>query len=246
MNRFINRGAELQLIREALTSLLNKDHFARTPIIDFYGVEGIGKTSIIEKIQQECGNYKIRCIKTRADKDFLGDIISQAKQDKKLPPLPLENKDLLNQSIEITRALLGQESLVMLLDAVDTTNEEQVEQVETLLGDIITYGKLFVVLTSRKSIAFVKRRSVAHRLTTIQLSLLDRGSCKDYLEHLEPPIEPAVREVIFSWTRGYPLAMNVMVEAIEEGLNPRKIDDQKAILASLFEKVITGAVLVRV
>ena len=102
-----------------------------------------------QKIQQECGNYKIRCIKTRADKDFLGDIISQAKQDKKLPPLPLENKDLLNQSVEITRALLGQESLVMLLDAVDTTNEEQVEQVETLLGDIITYGKLFVVLGTK-------------------------------------------------------------------------------------------------
>ena len=44
MERFVDRKAELQMIDHAFGDLLSKNRILRTPILDFYGVEGIGKT----------------------------------------------------------------------------------------------------------------------------------------------------------------------------------------------------------
>ena len=83
MDIFINRGIELRLIEDVFGDLLNKDTFLRTPIIDFYGVEGIGKTSILKKVVQTCNENKIPYIWADASKnipEFFHEIISQAKQ----------------------------------------------------------------------------------------------------------------------------------------------------------------------
>ena len=48
MNDFVNRETELALIDEAVEALLDKQRLLRTPIIEFYGVKGIGKTTLLE------------------------------------------------------------------------------------------------------------------------------------------------------------------------------------------------------
>jgi len=70
------------------------------------------------------------------------------------------------------------------------------------------------------------------------LKPLDRQNCEVYLNQLASPIEPEVRDLIFEWTRGYPLAMNVMVQAVNDGLDPRKEEGRAQMLARLIDQVI--------
>src|SRR2546429_1896710 len=193
MDSFINRQPELRLIEDAFGDLLNKDTFLRTPIIDFYGVEGIGKTSILKKVVQTCDKNKIRYIWADASKnvpDFFHEIIHQAGQHGESLSKQNEGKDLLRQSITVTQKLLGRGPLVMLLDAVDTTNDTKVEPIETMLSDLIMNNKLFVGLTSRRSVSFVHRREAARKLTTLPLLPLDRDSSEEYLNSIGLPTDP--------------------------------------------------------
>src|SRR5690242_12480600 len=105
MESFINREPELRLITSALDDLLlNKEHLLRTPIIGFYGISGIGKTSILKQAIQKCSEMQIPYIDINTS---------------------LGLKDTLEQSIELSKHLLEQGPLVMLLDAVDDANKSQ-------------------------------------------------------------------------------------------------------------------------
>jgi len=249
MDSFINREPELRLIEDAFGDLLNKDTFLRTPIIDFYGVEGIGKTSILRKVIQTCDKNKIRYIWADASKnvpDFFHEIIHQAGQYGELLPNQNEGKDLLRQSIAVTQRLLGTGPLVMLLDAVDTMNDTKLQPIATMLGDLVVNNKLFVVLTSRRSVSFEHKREVARKLTTLPLLPLDRDSSEQYLNSIGLPPDPELREIIFKWTRGYPLAMNVMVNTLTEKVDPRNELGQRTLLTQIKQKVINEGILARV
>lgn len=70
----------------------------------------------------------------------------------------------------------------MLLDALDEMGNDQVEEIESLLRDLIDDEKLFVVLASKKMIEFENERSVARKLQWHNLRALDRTSCEEYLD----------------------------------------------------------------
>jgi hypothetical protein len=138
----------------------------------------------------------------------------------------------------------------MLFDAVDETGNNQAKEIETLLRDLIDDEKLFVVLSSKKMIEFEKERSVARKLQWYNLRELDRTSCEEYLDkweqgvsESEKQIDPELRSIIFHWTQGYPLAMNVMVEAINAGNDPRTETGKQQIAAQLKERVIDQEIL---
>ena len=49
MESFVNREAALKYIDDAFIMLQDKKRLLRTPIMDFYGVKGIGKTLFLKK-----------------------------------------------------------------------------------------------------------------------------------------------------------------------------------------------------
>ncbi len=252
MSSFVNREAELELVDDALRALLDKNRLLHTPILDFFGIDGIGKTTILREVMQRCQQNNIPFIWADARKnlsDFPLSIINQVKAKGYRAPLleHSEKKELLDQSVDAARALLADGPLVMLLDSVDATNEEQSDYIEEMLHSLVDNNRLFVVVASRKDIAFNKERTIARRLTTHALKPFNRESSDLYLQSLDEPIELELRDLIFDWTRGYPLAMDAMAKAIlEQKYDPRKKKQRRDLLKVIMERVIDHGILARI
>jgi hypothetical protein len=247
----VNREAEKALIEEAFKALANyPEDLLPTPILDFYGIEGIGKTSIIDYIEKECQKRNVPYIRIDGSKDavhFLYEVSSQLKKYNIRTVSGGDDEHLLEKSAEGTKVLLEQSVAVMLLDAVDPANKELLERIAAILREVIEENKLFVVLTSRRNLLFDTERSVARKLTSLQLKPFNQKNSEMYLKSISAQFEPEIRNYIFDWTKGYPLAMQVMARAIaDEQLDPRNPEHQKELLKHLVEKVIDGRVLARV
>jgi hypothetical protein len=251
MKLFVNREEELRMVEEALEALLDRKRLLRTPIIDFYGVRGIGKTAILREIRQRCVDSNLPFIWAEVSRNLSGvsqQLMEQVQQYLPGPVVPPQNdfleEDSLVHPVEATRRLLDRRgAAVMLLDAVDASDKALVRWLEHLLRELIERETLFVVLASQSALAFEQERAVARKLISIELEPLDRRSCEDYLNSTGLTAEAEVHNLIFEWTRGYPLAMEVMTEAVQSGLDPRTPAGQQAILKVLTERVISGGVL---
>ena len=252
MMTFINRQAETMLIDNAFKALQNYDNdsLLRTPIIDFFGVEGIGKTAVLGYIEEQCKKQQIRYLSIDASQNashFSQEIVRQVAERYHIKLHSLnENEDPLQQSLHATKALLEQGTAVMMLDSVDATNEELLQRIAITLRDVINEKKLFVVLASKRGLLFESERSISRKLTSLQLKPLNRKSCERYLDTIEPPLTPETRKSILDWTRGYPLAMEVMTTAITaQKLDPAQPEDQKALVDLIVERVIDQKVFAR-
>lgn len=247
MVTFVNREAERDLIEDSLRALEDyRNILLRTPIINFYGIDGIGKTSIVQHIEDMCKRGNIHYIRVSANESAQGFSRSIIQQAKRYPISIDEYYDeyLLQQSITIIKDLLKQGAVVMLLDAVDTTNQELVERIANTLREVVDENKLFVVLTSKKVLSFESERAVGRKLTSIALKPFDQKGCDDYLDTIGIPLDPEVRNYIYDWTQGYPLAIEVMTDAIaKQSLDPRLEADRKPLMAYIFRHVIEERVL---
>ncbi len=169
METFVNREAELKLIEDAIDVLLDNKSLLRTPIIDFHGVRGIGKTTILKEVEQRCnGRPQLQCIWVNANQSMIGfshEIISQVKKYQGELSFQDEDGDWLSQSVDATKSLLRQGPVVMLLDSVDAADAEQLRWIEELLRNLIDDNGLFVVLASKRALSFQQERSVARKLT---------------------------------------------------------------------------------
>jgi NACHT domain. len=247
MESFVNRVLELRLVDNALGDLLSEERLLRTPIIDFYGVPGIGKSSILLRVHQKCAEHKVPCIHADVGQnmaEFSREILKQATPVTQQPPDAISDKDMLDYSIQLSHTLLAQGPLVLLLDAVDTANGGQFARIERLLDELIVHNKLLVVVASRKLITFEYKRNVARKLTNVPLLPFDRQASDAYLATMVPPPTPALRDLLFSWTNGYPLAMKVMVELIStQTLDPLTEDGKKELIHTMVEQIITTNML---
>src|SRR6516162_5226103 len=119
MLTFINRESERELVEDSIRALGNyRNILLRTPIINFYGIDGIGKTSIVQHIEDMCEKEDIRYIRIIANKnahDFSHDIIQQSKRYN-ISFDEYYEEYLLQQSIAATKDLLKQGVVVMLFD----------------------------------------------------------------------------------------------------------------------------------
>lgn len=252
MVTLVNRHDEMTLINEAFKALQNYDHdsLLRTPIIAFSGVGGIGKTAVLGYIEEECKRQQIRHILIDTSQNashFSREIIRQVTERYNIDLHPLDkSEDHFQQSLHVTRALLEQGTAVMILDGVDATNQELLVRIAITLRDVINNKKLFVVLASKRGLLFDFERSISRQLTTLQLKPLDRKSCEHYLDMVDPPLTPETRKYILDWTRGYPLAMEVMTTAItEHKLDPTRSEDQKVLADLIVERVLDQRVFAK-
>ncbi|WP_149401421.1 NB-ARC domain-containing protein [Dictyobacter arantiisoli] len=237
----MNREPELRLVDEAFQTLLDGDRLLRTPIIEFQGIGGIGKTFLLQKILEHCRaqNIKPLLIDVGKNPDTIGqEIIKQVRTH--LPSID-ETTDI--SAINATRMLLREEPVVMLLDAVDTADDRQQKQITAMLRALLDDEKFFVILTSKQLLTFGQERSVARKLTSHSLKAIERKDCNMYVTKLKHQVDPEVRDMVFDWTRGYPRAMNVMAQAIDSGSDPRTPQGKQDILTLLQEKVINEGVL---
>ena len=248
MDMFINRETPLKYIDDVFETLLDKKRLLRTPIVDFYGVGGIGKTVLLHQVRQRCQDAQLRCIWVDLSKglqDFSREVVQQVQQDARSLAFEMNDNDALYQSISAARILLKRGPVVLLFDSVDATNNEQVGWIEIILRDLSDANNLFVVLASKRALSFQNDRLTTRKLTPFSLQPFDRQSCEEYLNSTGNQSEPEVRHLIFTWTRGYPLALQVMTEAVNSGLDPRKPEDQKEIISLITTQVLHQNVLAR-
>ena len=147
---------------------------------------------------------------------------------------------------ESVQTLLAQEKpVIVILDSFDTSVGKELRDFELKLRDLIfEYKNLFVVLASKSAYRFENTRSIAGVLTTHPLKPLSRENSLSYLDDIAQGIESDIRELIYKWTQGYPLAMDFMVDAIRtQQLDPRVPQDQKALVTVITDKVINQNLL---
>src|SRR5437667_2166492 len=130
MDIFINREAALKSINDVFATFSDKKRLLRTPIIDFYGVGGIGKTVLLHEVRQRCQDAQLRCIWVDLNKglhEFSREFVHQVQQySRSLTSEISGNNDDLYQSISETRVLLKRGPVVMLFDSIDANNNEHV------------------------------------------------------------------------------------------------------------------------
>jgi hypothetical protein len=248
MSVFVDRDREMQLIEDSFEILRNKDKLLRNPILEFYGVSGIGKTLLLKRIKERCNITKFPCIWVDLvrQKDIIqNEVINQVTNYLSRNSLQMEPS-----AVQAIKALLEQGPVVMLFDAVDEVSNEQLLEIEELLHNLIHDENLFVVLASKTMTEFKNQRSITRKLKWLSLDTLDQSSCEEYLDKweqhhtsAEAPMESEVRELIITWTRGYPLAMNVMIEAIHQHIDPRTDAGKQTVLDLLQKRVIEQEIL---
>ncbi len=246
MQSFVNREEELQIVEESCNALLENNRPVQTQFIEFHGIGGIGKTTILKEVEFHCNAKHLHSIWADANQSaapFSREVVDQV-QKKYGIQFTLRSSDVLDQSISATKALLEGGPAVFLVDSLDAASEEQLNQIEHMLSAFAGDNQLFFVLASKRKILFEKTMPVSRRLTTVQLKPFDRTSCISYVSGLAESIEPAVQDIVFEWTGGYPLAVNAMVYAIrDEKLDPRKEEERKQILSMITEHVIKRGIL---
>src|SRR5215472_7427690 len=182
MVSLVNREAERSILDDAIHTLRNhQQDILRTPIIDLYGIVGIGKTAILQHVENLCKQNNIAFISIDASQgaDFLSrEIIIQAQKYNVFPPV---HEELLEQSKGALATLLEQDTAVLLLDNVDTTNEALTERISDTLNDFINDNKLLVVLASNRGL-FDFERSIARKLTSLHLRPFNHGDCEAYFD----------------------------------------------------------------
>ena len=249
---FINRGEELDLVENAFAALQSKTLILRTPIIDFFGVGGIGKTRVLQEVRKRCSQQGLSCIWVNARPNpvqFWEQWLSQARQSLPEDQAEVSNnaQDLYVQSVRAMKSLLKEEPVVVLLDEVDSESTDEIDWIETILDDLKDNGNLFVVLASQQQISFDRYRSVARRLTARLLKPFDPKACQSYLSDIARAVDPAIQEEIIAWTRGFPLAMKVMSQLVQEQkLDPRVQENQKVLISLLMEQAVDQGIFARV
>jgi NB-ARC domain len=242
MALFVNREKELDLIEDAVQALLDRHRLLRTPIVEIYGVGGMGKTALLKQVEQYCHNSNLPCIALDIEHISVSlehDLIARMSQY-------LQSQDSITEQsvISVTRALLGKGPVVMLFDTVDSASPEQLNILQLLLHELIDQEELFVVLASKKALSFLQReQSVARKLIPLALESLSREHCEHFFASEATPVEAETRDLIFEWTKGYPLAMNVMIEAINGGLDTRTEQGKAELLVRLKDQVIYQEIL---
>jgi NB-ARC domain len=246
MQKFVNREEELRIVAERCDALLEKNRPIQAQFIEFHGLGGMGKTTLLKEVEFRCNErdlYSIWADASQTADHFSHEIVDQVQKKYGIQFTPASS-DLINQSINATKALLKEGPAVFLVDSLDAASEEQLNWIEHVLLNFAEDSRLFFVLASKRSILFEHAMSVSRRLTPVQLKPFDRANCTFYVRDLAENIEPEVQDLVFEWTGGYPLAVNVMVQAIRnEKLDPRGEKDRMQILSMIAEHVIKQGIL---
>src|SRR5579871_6539109 len=112
MSVFVDRDREMRLIDASVQILLDKKRLLRNPILEFYGVSGIGKTLLLEQIKKRCYATNLPCIwvDLAAKKGtFQGEVVGQVQNYLQNDDTPFEQL-----AVSAIKALLKHGPVVLL------------------------------------------------------------------------------------------------------------------------------------
>jgi len=233
----INREKERKLITDAITALTSDDQLVETPIVNFFGLPGIGKSRLLDEIISIYDPQEVRWLKLDASEDipiFSAGVLRRIERycPGAEPPVSLQ------ASLSLLETLLKHSSLVLLVDNIESTDERQVSLLENILEKLILYNNIFIVLASQGELSFHRQRKIQRKLTPSALSLLDRTFSQQYvLTHLPALSEPQQAR-FFTWTQGHPLAMEELLQAISEHNNLTDDRVQPQVLQRLLDALV--------
>jgi tetratricopeptide (TPR) repeat protein len=244
---FVNRESELHLIDTALGHLMSPEHQTPPPLLVFFGVKGIGKTALLQQVEERCASRQLPSLWIDGSVPPLQcwhEMLRQLQQMSEQVITLMQNEDVLIQLIQALAVKLTQGPLVLLFD-LDHLPEESWQWIDHLLSQLKegerSQHNLFVAMTSTTRPEWLDKRSVGE-FQAVLLGPLDEKSCWAFLDHMQ--IEVPLQDAIISWTQGYPVAMLAMVEAMRElHLNPLNNEDQQPLLNQLVERVIRQGIL---
>src|SRR5260221_41622 len=121
---FVNREKELRQVSEAVEILQDEQRLLRTPIIEFSGVQGIGKTTLLQQVKALCDSKSLSCIMEKAEQ-WTSDDFNHVE------------------------SLVGKGPVAIILDSLDTVDNEHFQTIETRLSNLLESSRLFVVVASK-------------------------------------------------------------------------------------------------
>lgn len=251
---FINRKEEMDNIKKILSDLAEEKALLANPIINFFGVDGIGKTTILQRTVALCVEQDLPCIElnmhqgTKALPQTIIEGVEVYTQPKRGQDKPRRRASY-SQAIKAIKTLLKSRQIVILFDSVDVTKEETVQWIRTLLHELLETNKVCAILGSKQKLVFEHDWSIARKLTTYQIKPLNRDDSLKYLTSSKKSITSDVSEIVFQWTRGYPLAMNIIIDTLHNNKNidiAKNAEDQRQLISILMKEVIDGKILAHV
>lgn len=214
----INREKERKLITDAITALTSDDQLVETPIVNFFGLPGIGKSRLLDEIINIYDPQEVHWLKLDASEDIPVFSAPVLQRIERYCP-GIQPPGSLQASLSLLETLLRVSSLVLLVDNIESTDERQVSLLEHILETLVLYNNIFIVLASQGELSFHRQRKIQRKLTPYALSLLDRAFSQQYvLAHLPALSEPQQAR-FFTWTQGHPLAMEELLQALSEQSN---------------------------
>jgi hypothetical protein len=221
MELFVDREEEMKTIDNALGILQGEEgKLLKKPIIEFYGVHGIGKTMLLRNIEAYCQRERLQAFWSDPDQPAWFHFVGRAED------------------------LVRSEPVVVILDALDTCSPEVMQEMIRTLRRLTDDSLFCVIIATRKKLEFKNVRPLARKTDIYLLGALEREYRIKYLEQFGENISEEVKDVICEWSGGYPLAMKVMAEAaLEKQLDLTVEGDRKWLMDQLTEKVIKQGLL---
>lgn len=187
--RLIGRTAEMELVRGALDLLVDPERLLRTPIVEYNGPVGSGKSAMLREIHALCRERAIACMPDA------GEALCQ-------------NDGMIQQR-------LGDEPLVMTVE-LDQLGSEGQSGAERHLAGLLDGGygsRLFVALASAGGDHFTYR-TITRKTTHFSLSPLDQAASITLLAQHLPDLPNSELVDIFQQTGGYPLGLRTAATII--------------------------------
>jgi hypothetical protein len=210
----INREKELNLIKDAIAALTSDDRLVETPIVNVFGLPGIGKSRLLDEI---VALYDpVHWHKLEASEEVSVCAAAPALQIVRYLP---GAKSLPAQTLLAPlKNILATASLILLVDNIESTDERQLYFLEVLLQELIAYNNIFIVLVSQSELAFPapEQRKIRRKLTPQSLALLDKAASTQYFLAGLPSLTEEQQERLFTWTQGHPLAMEEIIQAFSQ------------------------------
>lgn len=263
-HRFVDRLAELELVQDILQDM-SQGRSVLKPITNFCGVEGIGKTCLLQRLYEEAQDNKVpAALVDFAGLDLKGSLESIVAATTQSILMQVQSGVPGHQLGEIERLLAGfpedfpgvlrqvlnqiafDSTLLLLFDTTEKVPDHVMDWLEKeIISPLLQTDKVVVVLAGRKAVSwstFELKRRARQRL----LDPLDSEWVGDQI-----PSYASLADEITNLTAGHPLANERIAEAIRqieqersETLSSDEFEHHRErLLQYLFDRLISNQIM---
>lgn len=208
---FVNRESEMRSMDDVLYQLTSPDQPLRKAILEFNGIGGIGKSTLLQKFSEECKTKKelhssfIDFLRYQSEQNtdlnriiayIVTQIVTQIDIKNEQYHVVLDSAMNMDEPIEaltpylihylrlILRAPQKQIPLVLVFDSVDIVDVAVRNWLITLVERTIDAGKILFVFASKIALGFSKSPSLERRAYSFQLKEFDQQFTSIQIKHL--------------------------------------------------------------